>query len=117
MLYQALRGTGCQERAGPFLFGRRLDRQAAGFCIEPAITRRRPPALRSWPAPSKELNMTAVALQAPPPVLLQIDRLIMPSLIELCTPHPVHALMVGPAEEHGRAEPDVEIAHIFESRN
>jgi hypothetical protein len=42
--------------------------------------------------------------------LLQVDGLIMPGLIELCTPHPVHALVVGPAEDHGRAEPNVEVA-------
>ena len=47
--------------------------------------------------------------------LLKIDGLIMPGLVELCTPHPVHALVVGPAEDHGRAEPNVEVAQIFQS--
>jgi hypothetical protein len=47
--------------------------------------------------------------------LLKIDGLIMPGLVELCTPHLVHALVVGPAEDHGRAEPNVEVAQIFQS--
>jgi hypothetical protein len=46
--------------------------------------------------------------------LLKIDGLIMPGLIELCTPHLVHALVVGPAEGHRRPEAKVEIAKIFE---
>jgi hypothetical protein len=46
--------------------------------------------------------------------LLKIDGLIMPSLIELCTPHLVHPLVVGPAEGHRRPEAKVEIAKIFE---
>jgi len=45
--------------------------------------------------------------------LLQIDGLIMPGLIELCTPHLVHPLVVGPAEGHRRPEAKVEIAKIF----
>ena len=51
---------------------------------------------------------------APPP-LLQVDGLIMPSLIELCAPHLVHALVIGATERHGRSKPNVEIAKIFES--
>jgi hypothetical protein len=47
--------------------------------------------------------------------LLKIDGLIMPSLIELCAPHLVHALVVGATERHGRSKPNVEIAKIFES--
>ena len=47
--------------------------------------------------------------------LLQVDRLIMPGLVELCTPHLVHALVIGATERHGRPEPNVEIAEIFES--
>ena len=47
--------------------------------------------------------------------LLKIDGLIMPGFIELCTPHFVHPLVVGPAEDHGRAEPNVEVAQIFQS--
>jgi hypothetical protein len=35
--------------------------------------------------------------------LLQVDGLIMPSLVELCAPHLVHALVVG-AEFEGFAE-------------
>jgi hypothetical protein len=42
--------------------------------------------------------------------LLKIDGLIMPGFVELCTPHPVHALVIGPAEHHGRAQSNVEIA-------
>jgi len=61
---------------------------------------------------SRNLNRGAERIEC---LLLQINSLIMPSLIELCTPHLVHALMVGPAEEHGRAEPDVELAQIFQS--
>ncbi len=39
----------------------------------------------------------------------------MPGLIELCAPHLVHALVIGPAESHWRAKPNVDIAKIFES--
>jgi hypothetical protein len=39
----------------------------------------------------------------------------MPGLVELCTPHLVHALVIGAAESHGRSKPNVEIAKIFES--
>jgi hypothetical protein len=39
----------------------------------------------------------------------------MPGLVELCTPHFVHALVIGATEGHGRANPNVEIAEIFES--
>src|SRR6516164_11713683 len=49
--------------------------------------------------------------------LLQVDGLVMPSLVELCTPHPVHALVVGPAEDYGRAETNVEVAQIFQSHD
>ena len=47
--------------------------------------------------------------------LLQVNGLIVPSLVELCTPHLVHALVLGSAECHGRPEPNVEVAEIFES--
>ena len=47
--------------------------------------------------------------------LLKIDGLIMPGFIELCTPHFVHPLVVGPAEDHGRAESNVEVVQIFQS--
>src|SRR5262249_16472157 len=46
--------------------------------------------------------------------LLQVDGLVMPSLVELCTPHLVHPLVVGAAEGHRRPEAKVEIAKIFE---
>ena len=49
------------------------------------------------------------------PSLLQVNGLIAPVLIELRTPHLVHALMLGFAESHGRPEPNVEVAEIFES--
>ena len=49
------------------------------------------------------------------PSLLQVNGLIVPGLIELRTPHLVHALMLGFAEGHGRPEPNVEVAEIFES--
>jgi len=41
--------------------------------------------------------------------LLQVDGLVMPGFVELCTPHPVHALVIGPVEDHGSAQPNVEI--------
>jgi hypothetical protein len=50
----------------------------------------------------------------PPPPLLQVDGLIMPSLVELCAPHLVHALVIGATERDGRSKPNVEIAKIFE---
>jgi len=49
------------------------------------------------------------------PLLLQVDGLIMPGLVELCTPHLVQALVIGATERHGRSKPNVEIAEIFES--
>ena len=48
-------------------------------------------------------------------LLLQVDGLIMPGLVELCAPHFVHALVIGATERHGRSKPNVEIAEIFES--
>jgi hypothetical protein len=39
----------------------------------------------------------------------------MPGLVELCSPHLVHALVIGATERHGRSKPNVEIAEIFES--
>src|SRR5271166_6479760 len=48
-------------------------------------------------------------------LLLQIDGLVMPSLVELCTPHLVHALVIRPTEDHGRADPNVEVVQIFQS--
>ena len=48
-------------------------------------------------------------------LLLQIDGLVMAGLVELCTPHLVHALVIVLAEDHGRAEPNVEVAQIFQS--
>ena len=45
--------------------------------------------------------------------LLQINGLIMPGLVELRAPYFVYALMLGAAEDHGRAEPNVEVAQIF----
>ena len=47
-------------------------------------------------------------------LLLQIDGLVMPSLVELCTPHLVHALVIRPTEDHGRADPNVEVVQIFQ---
>jgi len=47
--------------------------------------------------------------------LLKIDGLIVPGLVELCTPHFVHPLVVGPAEDHGRAESNVEVVQVFQS--
>ena len=47
--------------------------------------------------------------------LLQVDGLIMPGFVELCTPHFVYALVIGAAEGHGRPKPNVEIAEIFKS--
>src|SRR6266566_2067912 len=47
--------------------------------------------------------------------LLQVDGLIMPRLVELCTPHLVHTLVLGTTERDGRSKPNVEIAEIFES--
>jgi hypothetical protein len=70
--------------------------------------------------PNRERLMLATPLAgagiaSPSVLLLQIDGLVMRSLVELCAPHLVHALVVGPAEDHGRAEPNVEIAQIFQS--
>jgi hypothetical protein len=49
------------------------------------------------------------------PPLLQVNGLKVPGLVELCTPHLMHALVIGATERHGRPEPNVEIAEIFES--
>jgi len=46
--------------------------------------------------------------------LLQVDGLIMPGFVELCTPHFVYALVVGAAEGHGRPKPDVKVVQIFQ---
>ncbi len=44
---------------------------------------------------------------------LQVNRLIMPCLVELGAPHLVQGLVVGRAEAHRDPKPDVEVAHIF----
>src|SRR5262249_3758431 len=46
--------------------------------------------------------------------LLQVDGLVVSGLVELCTPHPVPTLMVRPAEDHRRPEPNIEVAEIFQ---
>jgi hypothetical protein len=51
----------------------------------------------------------------PLPPLLQVDGLIMPGLVELCSPDLVHTLVIGTTKRHGRSKPNVEIAEIFES--
>jgi hypothetical protein len=61
------------------------------------------------------LKRGIINVRCPPPPLLQVDGLIMPGLVELCAPHLVHALVIGAIERHGRPEPNVEIAEIFES--
>ena len=48
-------------------------------------------------------------------LLLQVDGLIVSGLVELCTPHPVHALVFGSTEGQGRPESNVEVAEIFQS--
>src|SRR5262245_1873930 len=45
--------------------------------------------------------------------LLQIDWLVAPVGIKLCTPHSVHALVLRWTECHGRAETNVEVTEIF----
>src|SRR5215467_8011352 len=49
--------------------------------------------------------------------LLQINWLIVPGSVELCTPHLVHALVLRATEANGCSEPDVQIAHAFETRH
>jgi hypothetical protein len=61
------------------------------------------------------LKRVSLMSALPRPLLLQVDGLIMPGLVELCAPHLVHALVIGATERHGRPEPNVEIAEIFES--
>ena len=51
----------------------------------------------------------------PKPTSLQINGLITPCLVEPCTPHFVHALVLGSAEGHGCPQSNVEVAEIFES--
>jgi len=46
--------------------------------------------------------------------LLQVNRLIMPTCVELCAPHLVHALVLGTVEGHGRSKPNVKIVQTFE---
>ena len=96
----------------------RLDRQpevrpARVQSLERAICRAPKPREHSRnPEPCAErIERLTPALS----LLLQVDGLIVPCLVELCTPHLVHALVVGPAEDHGRAEPNVEVAEIFQS--
>jgi hypothetical protein len=49
-------------------------------------------------------------------LLLQINWLIVPGLVELCTPHLMHTLVLGSAERHGRPEPNVEVRLAIELR-
>ena len=64
---------------------------------------------------NQEPRAERVERLTPSVLLLQIDGLVMSSLVELCAPHLVHALVVGPAEDHGRAESNVEVTQIFQS--
>src|SRR4029453_3417586 len=57
----------------------------------------------------------ASAATAGKPRLLQVNGLILPGLGKLCAPHLVYSLVLGSAEAHRRAEPNVEIAEILES--
>jgi hypothetical protein len=57
---------------------------------------------------SKPFNPRAgMRTRQPELPLLQIKRLIVPIRIKLCTPHLVHALMLGPAEAHRGSKPNV----------
>ena len=66
-------------------------------------------------SPCRRARARTATRRGQAPSLLQVNGLIVPGLIELCTPHLVHALMLGFAEGHGRPEPNVEVAEIFES--
>ena len=80
--------------------------------------RRQHPVFDHSASTSKEDLAASVIIERLTPalsLLLQVDGLIVSGLVELCTPHLVHALVVGPAEDHGRAEPNVEVAEIFQS--
>src|SRR5689334_19947073 len=46
--------------------------------------------------------------------LLKVNRLVMPGLVQLGSPHLVQALMVRSAEAHRRSKPNVEVVEIFE---
>ena len=67
---------------------------------------------------------TALALEmldsfpiAGKPLLLQVNGLITAVLVELCSPHFVHALVLGSTEGHWCSESNVQVLEIFESLN
>ena len=86
-------------------------------CAKGQRVREAPPKPYSYRLSSSQHSTTAElrSRQGSSPQLLQVDRLVMPGLVELCTPHFVHTLVLGTAEGHGRPEPNVEVANIFES--
>ena len=49
------------------------------------------------------------------PRLLQVDGLIMPGLVELCTPHLMDRLVLRLTEVYRRPKPNFDVAEIFES--
>ena len=51
------------------------------------------------------------------PLLLQVNGLITAVLVELCSPHFVHALVLGSTEGHWCSESKVQVLEIFESLN
>src|SRR5215475_5215874 len=70
---------------------------------------------RRTPRPATRQNRSAWLISGGVP-LLQVNRFITTVFVDLCGPYFLHALMLGWAETHGRAESDVEVAEIFESR-
>ena len=52
-----------------------------------------------------------------PLLLLQVNGLITAVLVELCSPHFVHALVLGSTEGHWCSESKVQVLEIFESLN
>ena len=103
------------------MFGIRLNRkQVLVFgvmrCAKGQRVREAPPKPYSYLSSSQHSTTAELrSRQGSSPQLLQVDRLVMPGLVELCTPHFVHTLVLGTAEGHGRPEPNVEVAEIFQS--
>jgi hypothetical protein len=100
--------------AGPAYALDRLSRYEATLCRQiertlfalDALDRRKPQERRlKFCSCNLQSRLSFEGERCSPPRtrLLQVDRLIMACGVQLCTPHLVHALMLGPVEAHGRS--------------
>jgi hypothetical protein len=107
-------GVAGSNPATPTSFPRSRSRHGERYppvTSKPDDWRRQSPSLGRFP----EEDCREIGPSVEESSLLQVDGLIVSGLVELCTPHLMHALVVGPAEDHGRSKSNVEVTEIFQS--